>query len=85
MRGTLADMQPNRADRPFVIPPGYVPPPLTREVAQEVQWILDAAARRILDERLRTQANESATPPRTPAKSRRSVARGESKRAARPS
>jgi hypothetical protein len=56
---------------PFVVDPGYVPPPLSAQAEFEVQCILDAAARRILEQRLK--ASECVSPP-LPARSRRRAA-----------
>jgi hypothetical protein len=57
-------------DPAFQVDPEYVPPPLSPQADFEVQCILDAAARRILEKRLR--ASESARPS-PPARSRRAA------------
>lgn len=46
-------MAKKRDQKPFAIDPDYVPPPLSPEVDFEVQCILDAAARRKLEQKLR--------------------------------
>jgi hypothetical protein len=47
-----------RLDRPFHVDPDYVPPPLDPDVAEEVQRILDAEARLLLERRLRQQLEQ---------------------------
>ena len=60
-------------ERPFTVEPGYVPPPLSPQADFEVQCILDAAARRILEKRLMASECVQSDPPK----------QGESRRAAR--